>query len=210
MWICKHCCNGFNNLSPSEKANHSRWCKMNPKNKIYLDKLLEIRNNISKESREKQGKSLEKAHSEGKYDNVDFKGFKGKNHSEKTKINMSISKKKWMKEKPQNHIWNFSKNKSIPCEFLKNKLNEFHIKFEEEYKPLYPNRFFAIDIAFPDKKIGIEINGNQHYNKDKTLKSYYQERHDLIEKDGWKIYEFHYLLAYDDKILDQIKKLIAL
>ena len=48
-----------------------------------------------------------------------------------------------------------------------------------------------IDIAFPDIKLGIEINGNQHYNSDGTLKDYYQERHNLIEEAGWKLLEVH-------------------
>jgi uncharacterized protein YydD (DUF2326 family) len=55
-------------------------------------------------------------------------------------------------------------------------------------------------VAFPDKKIGIEINGNQHYNSDKTLKTYYQNRHDLIVADGWKLYELHYSFVFSKEI----------
>jgi hypothetical protein len=44
MWICKHCNKIFENLSPSEKANHSRWCDKNPKREKYL-KILEKNRN---------------------------------------------------------------------------------------------------------------------------------------------------------------------
>lgn len=60
------------------------------------------------------------------------------------------------------------------------------------------DRNFSIDIAFPDLKIGIEINGNQHYNPDGSLKAYYAERHNLIVEAGWKLMELHYSVAYGD------------
>lgn len=65
-----------------------------------------------------------------------------------------------------------------------------NIIFIEEYKPLN-DRLFSIDIAFPDKMIGIEINGNQHYDIEGNLKPYYQNRHELIETAGWTLLEFH-------------------
>jgi len=98
-----------------------------------------------------------------------------------------------------------SKFKSVPCEHLKNKLKNSEIEFIEEYQPLlHLQRYYSIDIAFPDKKIGIEINGNQHYNKKGDLKEYYQKRHDEIEKEGWVIYELHYLIAYKKDLLETL------
>jgi len=208
MWNCRHCKREFKDLSSSEKANHSRWCNENSKREIYLKTLEKTRNNISPESRKRQGVLIKKARIEGKYDHVNF-SFSGWHHTEECKQRMSVSKKKWMIENPENHIWNFSKNKSIPCEFLKEKLKIEGIEFQEEYKPLFPKRFFSIDIVFLDKKIGVEINGNQHYNKNKTLKLYYQERHDLIEKEGWKLIELHYLDVYKENIIEIIKEIIA-
>lgn len=35
MWICQHCKNSFDNLTLNGKANHSRWCRSNPKRKDY-------------------------------------------------------------------------------------------------------------------------------------------------------------------------------
>ncbi|MDY5668732.1 MAG: hypothetical protein SPK43_05840 [Candidatus Onthovivens sp.] len=57
------------------------------------------------------------------------------------------------------------------------------INFIEEYCPFIDSAI-SVDIAFPDIKIGIEINGNQHYNRDGSLKDYYQKRHDKLEEAG--------------------------
>jgi len=35
MWKCKHCDVEFNDFSVSQKANHSRWCKSNPRRYSY-------------------------------------------------------------------------------------------------------------------------------------------------------------------------------
>lgn len=35
MWKCKHCGNQFDFITTSEKGNHSRWCKKNPKNEDF-------------------------------------------------------------------------------------------------------------------------------------------------------------------------------
>jgi hypothetical protein len=69
------------------------------------------------------------------------------------------------------------------------KLSRFDI---EEHDPEIENRFFSIDIALPDKMVAIEVNGNQHYERDGALKPYYQERHDLLKSKGWNVFEIHY------------------
>lgn len=43
MWKCKHCNKEFEELSASEKANHSRWCDFNPKRNFYNENLLKAR-----------------------------------------------------------------------------------------------------------------------------------------------------------------------
>lgn len=95
------------------------------------------------------------------------------------------------------------KFKSMPCEKFKDILKESKISFLSEYQPL-ENRHYSIDIAFPDKKIAIEINGNQHYEKDGKLKPYYQERHDNIESAGWKILEIRSRLVFNKEFIDKI------
>ena len=210
MWECKHCHKEFENYSPSQKANHSRWCAKNPKRKNYVSRLKETRESQTEEQRNRANESIKKLWERGVYDNIPHDGFKGKTHTPEIRKRISEGRKKWLKQNPEKHLWNISKNYSIPCEQLKQKLRNNNILFEEEFQPLFPERFFSIDIAFPEKKIGIEVNGNQHYNKDKkTLKKYYQERHDLIEESGWKLIELHYLDVYKDNIIEEINGLVV-
>lgn len=123
--------------------------------------------------------------------------------SDSTKRKMSISKKEFYKNNKHKHNW--KTKKSIPCEKFKEMLIKHNISFIEEYTPL-DDRFYAIDVAFPDKKIGIEINGNQHYNPDGTLKDYYKDRHDTIEKNGWKLLEYHFSVCYNKEMCESIIK----
>lgn len=117
--------------------------------------------------------------------------------SDETKAVISEKRKKWLLENPDKHVWKRgAKFKSVPCENVKKYLTDNGIKFESEVSPI-PNRAFSIDIAFPERKVAIEINGNQHYNKDGTLRQYYAERHALIESAGWKLHEVHYTNCFD-------------
>jgi hypothetical protein len=43
MWLCKHCAKEFEGFSTSEKANHSRWCNLNPKRRSYVEDLSKAR-----------------------------------------------------------------------------------------------------------------------------------------------------------------------
>jgi len=124
--------------------------------------------------------------------------------NEEIRKKLSDSRKSWLAKNPEKHPWKrSSKYDSEPCQKLKDALRARSIEFHEEFTPL-DDRFFAIDVAFPALKIGIEVNGQQHYNRNGSLKSYYQQRHDLIESAGWKIYEIHYSICYSQKRLESI------
>lgn len=133
------------------------------------------------------------------------KANKGKKLSDEHKKKISESRKKWLVENPDKHPWKFKK-KSVPCEFFKEKLKNENIKFEEEVS-ISTERHYSVDILLPDYNLIIEINGNQHYNSDKTLTKYYQERHDFIKNLGWEILEVHYSSVYNSHfIIEAIKK----
>jgi hypothetical protein len=117
---------------------------------------------------------------------------------------LSAKRKEYLQNNPESHPWRKgNRNKSVPCEKFKEKLKEYNIEFVEEYIPL-SNRSFSIDIAIPNKMIGIEINGQQHYDNTGKLKPYYQERHDLIQSQGWILYEIHYSLIWNDLLFTDI------
>lgn len=199
MGICKYCNDEFVNTLIGA---HVKWCSLNPNRNKYIEHAKSLNKSISKESRKKQGESLSKTHKDqlskgiNKHKNWTFNG---KHHSDKTKLLMSVSRKKWISENRENFNWNVKKKISVPCEIFKDKLRRMNLSFIDEYSP-FEKRFFCIDVAFPERMLAVEINGNQHYNIDGTLKQYYKERHDFIESNGWKVYEIHFSKVYSDDI----------
>lgn len=129
--------------------------------------------------------------------------------SEQQKQHLSKKRKKWLAENPERHPWRRKdKFKSEPCEKAKEFLLSLGVEFIEEFVPEVSGRFFSIDIALPDKMIAIEINGNQHYERNGQLKPYYQERHELLESAGWIVYEIHYSACFNlEKWSDFINKI---
>ena len=129
-------------------------------------------------------------------------------HSEQTKQKLSQIRKKWLTDNPDKHLWK-RKDKFIskPCEIFKKKLEENGVFFLEEGN-LVEGRAYAVDVIIPNKMIGFEINGNQHYNEDKTLKEYYEKRKKEIESLGWKLYDIHYSKVFDENFINGIVKFI--
>ncbi len=89
MRKCKHCSVEFDiETKPlGWMANHSRWCSLNPKREQYAktNHLHGIMAMKSKESRKKAAIGIQEAWKKGCYENVNFKTFLGKKHTEETK-----------------------------------------------------------------------------------------------------------------------------
>lgn len=202
MRTCKHCLQEFytGDKPKGWMANHSRWCEFNPKLKSYSP--TKIKEKICIGCNNKfVGRNL-------KFCSMECMN-RNKRHSDNTKNIMSNKRKLFLKNNPDKHPWkNDKKFISEPCENVKNVLVSKNINFISEYNPS-DTKHYAIDIAIPDKMICIEINGNQHYNKNGKLKPYYKERHDFISSLGWTIYELHYSVGYSkdlNNIIDSIIK----
>lgn len=117
---------------------------------------------------------------------------------------LSEKRKKFLKENPDKHPWKkSSKFVSMPCERLK-KILMSNYSFVEEYTDERWHRNYSLDIAFLDKKLAIEINGNQHYDSNGELNKYYQERHDFLKSNGWIVLEIHYSWCYKDDKINEI------
>ena len=118
--------------------------------------------------------------------------------------NISDSIKRYYKKNMDKHPWrNNSKFISKPCENFKKILIENNIRFVEEFSE-FKKHLYSIDVALPEFKLGFEINGNQHYYKDGTLKEYYQKRENYLSSEGWKIYQIHYTLCYNKEVIIKI------
>ncbi len=196
---CKFC---NSELSKRSIGGHTKFCDKNPDKNIHIEKLKKARNSINKESYSKSSEAVKAAHKRGAYDNkVSHKQRQKLSASQKLKI--SEKRKAWLAANPDKHPWKKSKFDSEPCQNLKHALTAAGVNYIAEFTPLI-DRFFSIDIAFPALKLGIEVNGEQHYNRDGSLKSYYQERHNLIEEAGWKLYEIHYSSCYNEEKINSI------
>ena len=140
-------------------------------------------------------------------DNIKIRGQSEIKHiftkDQKDKISKGLIN--FYKENPDRHPWKKSdKFVSKPCEIFKAILSDNKIKFVSEYS-IFPNHSYSIDIAMPEYKIGFEINGNQHYNKDSTLKEYYLNRETYIESFGWKLFQIHYTICFN---VNQVLKIV--
>ena len=110
--------------------------------------------------------------------------------------------------KADHRKWRWGMKGAVGCG---DRLRQAGLEFEEEYEP-FEKRFFALDIAFPDLKVAVEVNGNQHYDDPQTgkLQRYYQNRHDLLVEAGWRVLEIHYAFSFQEKAVDQVINAIRL
>jgi very-short-patch-repair endonuclease len=189
QFICKYCGKEIGNKGCL--ILHERHCVKNPNHQLSKT---QIRNEERNSRRDATGKIAVK------------KKF---NHSEETKKLLSQKRKQWLKEHKDKHPWKSNtKFESKPCEKLKEYLHDKGINFVDEWEP-FDDIYYSIDIAWPDEKIGIEVNGNQHYTREGTLTPYYQKRHDLIVAAGWKLFEIPYSYCYNlnDEKFEELFKL---
>lgn len=186
-----HCTKCDKEITGKDAGAHSRWCGHSKS----LNRICKVCGNTF-ENKDRR-KSLCS-------DACRHKSIVDTFNNDELRKHLSNKRKDYLKNNPEKHPWKRS-NKFIsePCQNLKDELVRRKITFVSEYTPL-EDRFFAIDIAFPSLKVGIEVNGEQHYNRDGSLKSYYQERHDLIKSQGWKLYEIHYTICYNRQRLESI------
>lgn len=156
---------------------HEKYCLHNP-NRI------KTKTNIYKENQNK------KRDEHGKIPSV----LKGKKLSDEHKQKIRESLNNWRKTH-QEEFLNYSRGKSKCAENFKKYLRENNIDFIEEYCPYPEERLYSLDIAFPDEKIAIEINGSQHYNNG-DLNDYTLNKQYFFEERGWKIIQIYYKWCY--------------
>ncbi len=95
-------------------------------------------------------------------------------------------------------------------DYMKKILDENNLEFTEELRPLKVRRF-RIDIAFPSIKLGLELNGRFHYvdsTIEKGLTPYFQERHEMIEAEGWQLIQIPYMKVWDGAFVSDLLKMI--
>lgn len=113
---------------------------------------------------------------------------------------------------PQDSRWrNKERYISKPCQYLKQYLRNEGINFYPEYfnPEQFEGHIYSLDIAFPNQKIAIEVNGTQHYKRNGELTDYHQQRHSIVQKAGWKVYQIPYkntfLIQFRQALVQLIK-----
>ncbi len=80
---------------------------------------------------------------------------------------------------------------SLPQEILWTSAKySFGDRVAKEYKNAVPGRRFRVDIAFPDEKLAIEVDGWEHHGKYKADFHANRERQNLFTLYGWRILRF--------------------
>ena len=199
-WCCSEntsSCQGMKNKnSNSHKGKKYNWKTGGGWNKgLTIDTDMRVKNAID---------TLKERYANGSIKS----SRKGHHWSEEYKKKFSLLRIKWLKENPDKHPWkNRECFKSIPCELFKTKLIENGINFVAEFNAIDEHNY-SIDVAFPNEKFGIEINGNQHYDRNGNLNPYYQKRHDLLVANGWTLEEIPCSMVYKNEFVESIVKKI--
>lgn len=112
---CKWCGLSFKGMSTAYIANHSRWCKNNPKHNEYLQAAAALCTNSNYTSlnnfrwccdnlkhnelkRKLQSEKIKEAWKRGAYRHVNCQGMLGKHHTEETKLKISRKLSKYYKD----------------------------------------------------------------------------------------------------------------
>lgn len=216
MFKCKYCNREFN--TKQQLAGHVSHCSLNPNyenNMNILEKARKYKKLYDKSSiifncpfcgKEVGNKGCLELHKRRCEKNPEYKPTKlqlekserknkPKKLSEEHKQHIREGLSRWRKENEEIFL-QYSRGKSKCCENFKNMLKENKIDFIEEYSPFIPERLYSLDIAFPDIKIGIEINGSQHYNSDGELNEKTLEKQKFFEERGWKLFQIYYKDCY--------------
>lgn len=196
-YICKFCGKPYKNAN--SLRNHERLCKLNPNHDTIKSNFIKYnadRKNglvmtwnkgLTKNTDERLKAKGEKLHQ--RYVNGELTAtFKGKTHTEETKKKISESMSKAQAEGRAYNIgqsrWN--NEHSRPEKWLIDVLqNEFKLIEHVDYETELPFHRYALDFAWPEKKICIEIDGKQHSSDEQQI-ARDKMKDALLLQEGWK------------------------
>lgn len=215
---CQFCgkeCKNRNSL-----CNHERMCKMNPDRQTsagfnnYNEKVkhgeLKVWNaGLTKASDirvQQQAKTLKK------YYETHEGSWTGRQHTEEEKLKIGAGVKAFLLEHPDMvpYLRNHSSNESYPEKYFKKVFDT------EGLNLLYHYRIstYELDFCSLDKKLDIEIDGEQHYLDPKIIESD-KRRTEYLENLGWTIFRIRWAdfkkYSNEEKIrlINTVKNLLA-
>lgn len=165
--------------SRRELREHQRQCILCQSNKKYFNQYSKAeylgleKPKYSEETRKKVSEKL--------------KGENNSSHRPEVRAKISESMKKAHAEGRAHNIGNcrWNNEPSYPEQwFMKVLKNEFGLEKDKDYKTEFPFYRFSLDFAWPEKKICIEIDGEQH-EKFQEQKQRDIEKDKLLKEEGW-------------------------
>lgn len=191
-WICPFCKNVFRTRFLLRE--HKKQCELNETpivQKYILDengkrKLAPGCNawnkGLSKETDERLKKSAETLHN-GYATGRIINSNKGKLHTEEQKQKISMGRKRYLEQHPDKvpYLLNHhSKGDSYPEKYFKEVFDNENVEYKQNY---YQSGYF-LDFAWPDKKLYLEVDGEQHY-RDKRIIEHDKKRTQKLLDEGW-------------------------
>jgi len=185
MYICDRC--GYSTENKQSYCSHRSHCKLDENGNIIKRGFGKLGSKVwnkgltkDSDERVKQcGETLSNKYNSGELIHYN----KGKKYSEERCKQISESRKEFLKLHPEKVpyvISHHSKGDSYPERYFKEVFNNNNIKYEQNYYCLG----FFLDFAWPDKKIYLEIDGEQHY-KDERIVRHDEYRTKLLSDNGW-------------------------
>jgi very-short-patch-repair endonuclease len=112
------------------------------------------------------------------------KANKGKKLSDETKLKISISRKRYLKENPDKvpYLLNHSRKESYPEKYFTQVFENKGLSIKKEHRI----GLYALDFCILEKQINIEIDGDQHYLDKKIIASDIR-RTKYLEDKGWDV-----------------------
>lgn len=150
-----------------------------------------------------------------KYEEIKLSKIKcgkiGRPHSQETKDKISLIRKKYLLENPDKvpYLLNHSSKESYPETYFTELFEKENVNVVKHYRI----GLYQLDFCILDKKIDIEIDGNQHYTDPKIVESDIR-RTSYLESKGWDVIRINWSeynkMSLDNKsiYIDNIKKYI--
>jgi hypothetical protein len=92
MWKCKHCLKEFDLAKSIEKANHSRWCDLNPKRAQYSEQARNVQ--LARGKKVKYSEEHRKKISQATKENWKAGKYVGQKHTPEAKLKISDAARK--------------------------------------------------------------------------------------------------------------------
>lgn len=97
---------------------------------------------------------------------------------------------------------------NCPQYVLTRALQERWPEIQAEFEPQIDGRKFSIDLAFPDVKLAIEVDGWQYHGKFKSGFQKDRQRQNLLTIHGWRILRFFYKEIMNEESRGEIIKIV--